>query len=124
MRSRVVDPWRVLRVALLLCAGVLGACIIGPKQDDPESSLTGSPPEGNDAASSDTSGGGLEVDSGMRNDATIADTGAATDTGVAADTGASSDSATDATAEVGDASSDAAETGDTGEAGADALTGD
>lgn len=122
MRSRVIDSSRALLAAVLLSTASLGACIIGPKQDDPESSLTGGGPS--DSAGIDA-GAALDDDTGTsdKSDATVADTTApATDTGARID-GASDGSTLDAPGDAAsDASDDAADTSDATDT-SDALEG-
>jgi len=75
MRSRLIDPSRAVLVAVLLGAGALSACIIGPKQDDPEPSLKVG--EGDTGVSFDAGGGGpQDTDANDKlDDATVTDTG-------------------------------------------------
>lgn len=104
MRSRVIESSRALLAMVLLASAALGACIIGPKQDDPESSLTGGGPS--DAG---FDGAALDDDTGSsdKTDATVADTASpSAETGSPPDAG--SDTSSTADTSVSDAASDAA----------------
>ncbi len=114
MRSRVIE---LSRIAVIVLASAMSACVIGPKQDDPVAGATA-----NDA-SVDT-GVGEYFDSALASpdsagdktsDATLEDApGVPADTSTAADTGAcasDADAGCDGASSVGDAPSDSPEGG-------------